>query len=109
MSTPSGSIAICAGPDCAKDRRKDFRRLRDGLGDCDVVTTKCMGVCHGPVAVLGADSERPVVVQRVRTAKQVKSLRRLARRGGDVPDRLRQVTKPKKRRKALARARAQIA
>ena len=103
--TTSAPIAICAGSDCAKDRRKDFRRLRDGLRECDVVTTKCMGVCHGPVAVLAADSESPVVIERIRSAKQVKALRRLARRGGDVPDRLRQVQKPKKRRKAIARAR----
>ena len=105
MST-TGSIAICAGPDCAKDRRKDFRRLRDGLGDLDVVITKCMGVCHGPVAVLAADSESPVVIERIRSAKQVKAVRRLARRGGDIPDRLREVHKPKKRRKAIGRARA---
>lgn len=99
-----GPVALCAGSDCAKDRRKDFRRLRAGLDGVDVVTTKCMGVCHGPVVVLGAQSETPVVVERIRSAKQVKALRRLARRGGSVPDRLRVVTKPKKRRKAIARA-----
>lgn len=106
MSTPPpGPIALCAGSDCAKDRRKDFRRLRAGLDGCDVVMTKCMGVCHGPVAVLGAQTDRPVVIERIRSGKQVKAIRRLADHGGDVPRRLQQVTKPKKLREAITRAR----
>lgn len=101
-------ITVCAGSDCARDQRSNFKKLLAELDGSDVVRTKCMGVCHGPVAVVDAAGDRPVVIQRIRSRKQARAVLELATGGGSAPDRLRLVVEKKKRRKAVSRARAAL-
>ncbi len=106
-------VALCAGSDCAKDQRKAFRRLAESLADAgvEVTRTRCLGVCHGPVAVVAPDAESPVVVQRLRKGGDRRRL--LAVVGGGDPgaelDRDRHVPGRKRREKAERKARAAVA
>lgn len=110
MSTRSPStspaIAVCAGSDCAADERKRFRRLRRALDGLDVVETKCLGVCHGPVAVLAPVSATPVVIERIKS-KHAAEVAEHARQGTTptATSVLRIVEKDKPRAKAIAKAR----
>ncbi len=101
-------VAVCAGKDCARDQRKQFRLLVDALDGLPggIVKTKCMGLCNGPVAVVGPCSESPVVVRRIRKRPGRDAFLRLVTdpeatgsTGLDL------VRKPKKRAKAIAVAR----
>lgn len=69
-SGPQTDVVVCGGPDCAKDCRKDFRALVSTLRDAGVDhrTSKCLGVCHGPVAVVRRPDTEPIVVRRIRKA-----------------------------------------
>lgn len=101
-------MAVCSGKDCARDERKAHRSLRSVLSDdgLDVVPTKCLGVCHGPVAVVVSPSGRAVVVEKLKKKGRQRALADAVRSGrlkraaaaGPV------VRKSKRRKKALSRA-----
>jgi hypothetical protein len=99
------AVAVCAGSDCAKDQRKRFRRLLDALGDLDVLKTRCLDVCKGPVAVLEPAAEKPVVVQSVKR-KHLEELRWHVVEGTRPGERTElDLTKGKKRAKARKKVR----
>lgn len=97
-------ITVCAGPDCARDERKAYKDLVDraqGAG-VELCRTRCMKVCHGPVAILDVDGS-PVVVSRLRGAKDRAAVVE-GSLSGRLPKRLRKVTVTgTKAKKALAR------
>jgi (2Fe-2S) ferredoxin len=98
-------IVVCAGKDCAGDRRSEFRALLAELsGDVDVVAAKCLDVCKGPVAVIDAEGHAPVVVERVRKPGQRRAVRTLATQRR-LPKKLQKlVVTGKKGRKAAKKA-----
>lgn len=105
---PPLGVVLCSGSDCAKDERKAYRALRSQLSDADLVVerSECLGVCHGPVAVLVDHAGRSVVVKRVRTDKQRKRLVAAASEGrlGKARDAAPASPGDKKRKRALRRA-----
>lgn len=109
-SAETPAVAVCAGSDCAKDERKRWRALVTELEDLDVVRTKCLGLCEGPVAVLAPESEKPVVVEGIKrkhAATVADHARRGTRPGKDAG--LKVVTKKKRRAKAIEKARSGVA
>ncbi|MEM9607367.1 MAG: hypothetical protein AAGA99_08080 [Actinomycetota bacterium] len=76
-------VVLCAGSDCAKDERTAFRKLRDVVRDSEleVVHSRCLGVCHGPVAVIDRAGEEPVVLRRIRRGAARRVVVELARTG----------------------------
>ena len=102
------TVVLCSGSDCAKDERKAYRSLARQLDDADVefVCSPCLGVCHGPVAVVGDERGRAVVLQKIRSKARRKRLvsavgsGRLSRAAEAGP----RVDESKRRDKALRRA-----
>lgn len=66
-------VAVCGGKVCAGERRTEHRALLASLREVDVVTTPCLGVCRGPVAVLDPGGDA-VVVEKVRKGKHRRAL-----------------------------------
>ena len=104
-------VAVCSGSDCAKDERAAHKALLRGLRDesgIDVVTTKCLKLCHGPVAVLDVRGT-PVVVDKLRKPKRRRAA--IAAATGD-PDALSslssRVVDGKAARRAIERARQRV-
>ncbi len=64
-------MALCQGSDCAKDHWRDHERLVTSLTEhrVDILAVRCLGICEGPVAVVGAAGHQPVVIAEVRKAK----------------------------------------
>ncbi|MEM9711838.1 MAG: hypothetical protein AAGA17_06420 [Actinomycetota bacterium] len=77
----TGCVVLCAGSDCAKDERRAFRKLREAVrqSGLDVVPSRCLGVCNGPVVVVDPVGERPVVLRRVRRGAARRAVIDLAR------------------------------
>lgn len=64
------TVVVCAGSDCAKDERANFKALLAALdGNADVVKVKCLKVCHGPVAIYDDAKGSPVVIEKLRSNK----------------------------------------
>lgn len=102
------SVVLCSGTDCAKDERKAFRSLVRRLDDAGVemVQSRCLGVCSGPVAVVADDRGCAVVVKKVRSKTRRKRLAS-AITSGDLTGAAEAaplVDKPKRRDRALRRA-----
>ena len=104
------TVVVCAGSDCAKDERRAFRDLVSSLAGAGATVAKstCLGVCHGPVVVLDPTGRRPVVVERLRKRKAIRSLvGGLSSSRADVTGGARIVAK-KRAKKAIRRARAHV-
>lgn len=102
-------VVLCGGDDCAVDEVSAHRKLRSALLDAGVavVASPCLGVCHGPVAVVVVPAGQPVVLERLKK-KRVRRAVVEAVTGVRIDDaRLRrhEVTSRKRRRKAVRRAR----
>lgn len=62
------TVALCTGKDCRK--RGEFTKMRTALEkSCDVVDLSCIGLCDGPVVVIGADSGAPKVFSKLRSKR----------------------------------------
>lgn len=102
------SVVLCGGSDCAKDQRGAYESLARRLDDVgvDFVRSRCLGVCHGPVAVVADERGRAVVLSKVRSKGRRKRLvstiasGSLSGAAAAVP----QVDKAKRRDRALRRA-----
>lgn len=100
--SPRPRVAVCAGKSCRRHEAYGDL-LRDLGGVADVVTVRCLDVCDSPVVVVGPDTERPIVLRKVRKRKQRRDLIALAR-GEPITARLRErEVRRKRRRKALDR------
>lgn len=101
-------VVLCSGSDCAKDERKAYRSLARRLNEVDaaVVRSRCLGVCHGPVVVVADQGGQSLVQQRIRSKKRQKRLVAAVATGelANVLTASPQVTKRKRRDRALARA-----
>jgi hypothetical protein len=99
------SVALCCGKDCVKDT--GFAELRDALTrDCDVRETRCLGICKGPMAIIGPGAKKPRVLKRLRKRKQRRDLLAVLLDGAPLSNRLkRRLASGKKRRSALRKAR----
>jgi (2Fe-2S) ferredoxin len=96
-------VAICTGKSCRK--RTESGGLRDAVaGVAEVVDTSCLSICKGPVVVVDARGDVPLVLARVRSPKAIRDVRRVVD-GGEPSRRLRErsVTGGK-RAKAIQRA-----
>ena len=106
-------VVLCDGDDCAVDEASAHRKLRSALLDAGVelIDAPCLGVCHGPVVVIGVATKRPVVLERVRTQRARRAVVEAATGGPVDEDRLvrHEVGSAKRRRKAVRRARAAMA
>lgn len=96
---------MCTGKSCRK--RDEHAALRAQLTeiDGDVAELSCLGVCKGPVVVLrpGRDDDA-VVLQRVRSAKARRDVRRIIGGSDHLSNRLRKrLVFGTKRAKALKR------
>lgn len=82
-------IAVCAGSDCR--RHAAYEPLCVALSDAGVPfeRVKCIDLCHPPVAVIATDDGQPVMLERVRSAKQRRDLVRVAVSGAALSERLR--------------------
>ena len=91
-------VAMCAGKDCRK--RCEFAKIRVELdAACDVVEFRCVGICSGPVVVIGADSDKPQVYSKLRSKSQRRHSLTAAVEGRKPSKALREraVTGPKRR------------
>ena len=104
-------VVLCSGSDCAKDERVAYRALRNDLVDAGVCfdKSKCLGVCKGPVVVVG-DGPSATVLGGIRSPKARRAVVRacvaddpakVAKGTGALSSR---VVKKKKRAKALKKA-----
>lgn len=89
-STTSSMIAICGSKDCRA--RPEYDELTTALVDADVprqvIDSRCLDICTGPVLVVGRIDKRPLVFRKVRRRKQRRDLVALVA-GGPITDRLR--------------------
>lgn len=103
-------VAVCGGSDCAKDERAAHRALVASLltTGATVTRTKCLGMCHGPVAIVDPLGRHgtPVVVEKLRKPKHRDRLASIV--GGADPDGWKRVVTGKPARKALRKARASV-
>lgn len=99
-------VLVCGGPDCAKDRRDDRKALVAACAEAGVAmrSTKCLGLCHGPVAVVVRPAGKPIVVERIRRRRHRRALVAVANGRRLDRDVLRVPRKAKRRRRALRRA-----
>ncbi len=80
-------VAVCGGKDCCK--RPEYGDVLDALGaQCDVLETGCLGPCKGPVVGFGLDSDKPVVLTRVRKRKHRRDLLAAVLEGKALTERL---------------------
>ena len=102
-------VVVCGGKDCARKRAEEHRLLLGVLGgDVEVVPTSCLDICSGPVAVLDATGDSPVVVEKVRKGKHRRAVvAHLQGADGGKPLRSRQV-RGKAARKAAKKARRSL-
>lgn len=98
---------LCVGSDCAADERSAHRKLREALcrQEVPVVDAPCLGVCHGPVAVVEPVGSSPVVVRRVRRGRARRAIVELGRSGRLGPDATELSVDGKRGRRAIRRAR----
>lgn len=100
-------VAVCGSKDCRA--RPEHDELTVALGGTDVpwqlIDSRCLDICKGPVVVVGRSDRRPLVFRKVRGRKQRRDLVALLE-GGPITDRLRTlgVTGPGARR-AIVRVR----
>ena len=68
------TVAVCGGKDCARKRPDEHGALTGALDPgADVVTTSCLGICTGPVAVLDPEGDA-LVIAKVRKPKHRRAL-----------------------------------
>ncbi len=101
-------IGLCTGKDCRK--ADGFRTVERELRCAgDVVELPCLDVCDGPVVVLDAAGDSPVVIERVRNRALAVELVAHVTDGADLSGRLRKrvLSGPKraKARRRISRAR----
>jgi hypothetical protein len=96
-------VGLCAGKDCRRSR--EFGDLRSTLTRCTIVETRCLDICHGPVVIVGPQTADPVVLSKLRTAKEIRDVQRLIDGAGTLSGRLKKRrVLGGKRRAALRRA-----
>ena len=101
-------IGLCTGKDC---RRADGYRLveRELRRAGDVCELPCLDVCDGPVVVLDARGDTPVVIERVRNRALVLDVIDHVTDGADLSGRVRKRvlsgSRRAKARRRIARAR----
>jgi hypothetical protein len=103
----AGVVAICGSKDCRGWPEHDQLTAAFGSADvpCQVVDSRCLDICKGPVVVVGRIDERPLVFRKVRGRKQRRDLVALAA-GGPITDRLRSLrVTGNSARRAIARVR----
>lgn len=106
MSTKRGTdvVGLCAGKDCR--RSHEFSEMKTALqSHCQVIETRCLDICDGPVVILDPLSDDAVVLSKLRSPKDVRDVERLV--SGDIK-RSARLNKRRvlgsKRRSALRRA-----
>lgn len=98
-------VAVCAGKDCRT--RVEFDSLCTDLGRvASIDRVRCLGLCDSPVVVLEPESDRPVVLEKVRSEKQRRDVVAVVADGAPLTARLKS-RRPKRtqRDKALRRLR----
>ncbi|MEM9516587.1 MAG: hypothetical protein AAGA42_17195 [Actinomycetota bacterium] len=102
------TVVVCRGSDCAKDQCDAYRSLVRRLENAgvEIAMSPCLGVCHGPVAVVVDEHRRAVVVNKVRSKKRQQRLVVAAADGclAAAADAAPAVAAAKRRNKALRRA-----
>jgi len=106
-STDSTVVAVCGSKDCRT--RPEYDDLTAALGGADVpvevIDSRCLDICKGPVVVVRRTDDRPIVFRKVRGRKQRRDLVALVA-GGPVTDRLRSIrVTGSTARRAIARIR----
>ena len=79
MSTKPAAnvVGLCSGKDCR--RSHEFSAMKHALSRCEVVETRCLDICDGPVVILAPLSAEPVVLSKLRSPKDVRDVGRLVR------------------------------
>lgn len=109
MNEPGMGAAVCVGKSCR--RRPEHGAVREMIvaAGADVVDVACLGVCKGPVVVLGTGGDDAVVLKKVRGKKARRKLSVAVDSPGKLPKRLRElVVAGSKRVKALQRAQRSV-
>jgi hypothetical protein len=79
--------------------------MKSALSRCDVIETRCLDICDGPVVILDPLSADAVVLSKLRSAKDVRDVKRLV--SGEIKSSTRLDKRRvlgSKRRSALRRA-----
>lgn len=100
-------VALCGSKDCRtrSGHAELVEQLVAGDRPCQLIESRCLDICSGPVLVAGYGEERPQVFRKVRTAKQRRDLLRFLG-GAPMTDRLRALrVTGKKARRAIGRVR----
>lgn len=103
MSEPT-TVFVCRGRECLRHPDRSDDLVEAVAAVAHVITTRCLGVCDGPVVVVD-DGGQPVVLRRIRSSKRRSQLRRSARRGRLVSALRSRRVRGKKARRALKRMR----
>ncbi len=97
------TVGLCTGKDCR--RSPEFPEMKSALSRCDVVETRCLDICDGPVLILDPLSDDAVVLSKLRSPKDVRDVRRVLRGHVSLTARLeKRRVLGSKRRSALRRA-----
>ena len=97
------TVGLCAGKDCR--RSHEFAEIQGALSRCQVVGTRCLDICDGPVVILEPLSNDAIVLSKLRSAKDVRDVQRHVDGDIKLSDRLRKRrVLGSKRRSALRRA-----
>ncbi len=84
-------MAVCGSKDCrTRDGYADLLRELTASGQCQLVDSRCLDICSGPVVVVDVGAERARVFRKVRRPKQRRDLVRLVV-GRPMSDRLRRL------------------
>ncbi|MEZ5226641.1 MAG: hypothetical protein R2710_08190 [Acidimicrobiales bacterium] len=85
-STPASIVAVCDGKSC-RNRSETTALMRSLDGSIPIVRLKCIGACAGPVVAIKPANGTPVVLTKVRSAKERRDVLRVVA-GGSVSNRL---------------------
>ena len=58
-------------------RSHEFAAIQGALSPCQVIETRCLDICDGPVVILEPLSDDPIVLSKLRSAKDVRDVHRL--------------------------------
>jgi hypothetical protein len=96
-------VGVCVGKDCR--RSHEFAAMQGALSRCQVIETRCLDICDGPVVILQPLSDEPIVLSKLRSGKDVRDLNRLVNGEIKLSARLKKRrVLGSKRRSALRRA-----
>jgi hypothetical protein len=96
-------VGLCAGKDCRRSR--EFEGIKRAVSRGEVVETRCLDICDGPVVILDPMSDDAVVLSKLRSSKDARDVELLLGRAAKLTKRLqKRRVLGSKRRSALRRA-----